>query len=193
MFPERIERDAIVLERLARPHVDAFELYELFGEDIERARGVFEYVPQEPYATVKDAHDLLTAAETEWDDRERAWYAVHEADGTLAGVAILDLEWDRRLASLAGLLGRPYWGNGYAGTCAHVLLELAFDRLELAVVTMGYDEGNERSEALIERLVDEFGGQYDGARRNATERDGELVDAYDYSVTREQYRAATGA
>lgn len=72
---------------------------------------------------------------------------------------------------------------------ARGLTVLAFDRLDLEVVTLGYDDGNERSKAAIESFVERVGGQYDGVRRNATPRGDDVVDAYSYSVTCEQYRA----
>lgn len=190
MFPERIETESVILTQLSLDDVDVFELYDIFGEGSEKARDVFEYIPQEPFSTVKNAHELLTQAATEWEERERARYAVYRPDETLVGVAVLSLEWDRQLGNLAVILARPYWGNDYAGECALALTELAFDRLALEVVTLGYDEGNDRSKAAIERFVDRVGGQYDGVRRNTTQRGDELVDAYNYSVTREQYRQA---
>lgn len=188
MFPERIETDSLVLSPLHPAHIDIFDLYDLFAEGTQNSQGVFEYVPQEPFTTVKDAQEWLTVGKREWEDRESARYAVSRPDQTLVGTAVLSLNWDFRKGSLAVLLARPYWGNGYAGECAMALTELAFDRLDLAVVTLGYDEGNQRSKAAIERFVNRIGGQYDGVVRNATQRGDEIVDAHDYSITREQYQ-----
>lgn len=97
MFPERIERESVVLMRLA--DVDVFDLYDLFVDGSETARDVFEYIPQEPFATVEDARGWVTAAQIEWEERESARYAVCRSDDTLVGVAVLDLAWDRRVGS----------------------------------------------------------------------------------------------
>lgn len=206
MFPETLETGSLVLGRFSPDHVDGFDLYDLFAEENDAA-GVFEYVPQEPFATPRDARDWLRDATGEWEEGSHAKYAVYVCDGyddgedegdgqvgpeageTIAGVAALSPDWDRRKASLAVILAQPYWGRGYAGECAEVLAGVAFDGLDLEVATLSYDEGNERSKRAIEKFLDRFGGQYDGVRRNATPRGDEVVDAHDYGVTREQYRA----
>lgn len=191
MFPERLETDSLVLTRMSPDTVDVFDLYDLFAEGSDTARGVFEYIPQESFGTVNDAHEWIEVADDEWAERESARYVIARGEDTLVGAAVLDLEWDRRKGSIAVILARPFWGNGYAGECAEALMDLAFDRLALEVVTLGYDDGNDRSQAAIESLVDRLGGQYGGVVRNATDRGDEVVDAYTYSVTREQFRSAS--
>jgi len=109
--------------------------------------------------------------------------------GTLGGLTAMVTKWERRKATLAVILTKPYWGNGYAGECAETLTEIPFERLDLELVELGYDEGNDRSKAAIESFIDRLGGQYDGVWRNATPRDG-VADNFRYSITREQYRNA---
>jgi len=192
MFPESIETDSLTLEQLSEAHVDVFELYELFeagGDDVD---DVFEYVPQEPYATVKDARERLEKATTSWDEREAAQYALFTTDGDLAGFTGLFLEWERRTGRIGFILGKPFWGNGYAGECAHALTELTFDRLGLELVEIGYEEGNERSKSAIEQCIDTYDGQYDGVLRNWTPLGDEVADHHHYTITREQYERQKG-
>lgn len=189
MFPATIETDSLTLVRLAPDEIDVHDLYDLFAAGTEAAAAVFEYIPQEPFETPKDAFDWLTDAAEEWDAGEGARYGVR-ADDALVGTAALSTHWEHRLGSLGVILDRPHWGEGYATECAEALTELALEDLDLELITIGYDEGNERSKAVIERFVDRYGGQYDGVRRNGTVRGDEVVDAYDYSVTQAQYRAA---
>lgn len=192
MFPATLETDSLELRPLAPDSVETLELYELFAAGTEATAAVFEYIPQEPFETPKDAHDWLVDAAEEWDEREGAKYAASDAAGELVGIASLNPIWEHRVGSLGVILDRPHWGQGYATECAEALTELALDRLDLELVSIGYDEGNDRSAAVIERFVDRYGGQYDGVRRNGTVRGDEVVDTYDYTVTREQYRAAVG-
>ena len=188
MFPEQVETDSLDLIQMSLANVDVFGLYDLFGKESKGTEDVFEYIPQEPFTTIKDAQEWLAVAESEWEDRESARYLVFRSDGTLVGLTVLSLEWNRKKGDLAVILAKPYWGNGYAQECAMVLTELAFDRLDLEVVTLGYDEGNDRSKAAIESFIDRVDGQYDGVTRNATRRGNRVVDAHNYSVTKEQYR-----
>lgn len=188
MFPETIETESLALRPLSESHVDPFELYELFAAKRTDVAEVFEYVPQEPYATVHDARERLRKAESKRDDGEAAQYAVYTADETLAGYTGLFLEWDRRTGRIGIILGTDHWGDGYAGECARALAALAFDRLDLDVVAIGHEEGNERSKRAIERFVDDLGGQYDGRLRNWTPLDDRIADHHRYTVTRDEYR-----
>lgn len=187
MFPDPVRTPSLRLTPLSPDAVDVFEFYDLFAATTEGTAEVYEYLPMEPFATPKDALDLLEGAEAEWAEAAAAKYGVWPSEDEMAGMAALTPEWDRRRASLAVILARPHWGKGYAGECATALTRVAFDRLDLELVTLGYDEGNERSKRAIERFVERWGGQYDGVRRNATVRDDEVVDAHEYSVTREAF------
>ncbi|OAQ52522.1 acetyltransferase [Natrinema mahii] len=188
MFPESLETDALVLEQFREERVDVFELYDRFAEGSEGTEDVFEYVPQEPYTSVKAARDPLIEAERSWDEAEAAQYAVYTADDTLAGYTGLFPEWDRRMARIGFLLGKQYWGNGYAGECATALIDLALDRLDLEVVAIDHAAGNERSKRAIEKVIDVRGGQYDGVLRNWLPIGDEVADHHRYTITREQYQ-----
>lgn len=192
MFPERIETDRLLLERLCHENVDALELYDCFadGDDLE---GVFEYVPQRRYGTVKEARDRIDEAEERWTANEGAEYAVYPKEGEdgageLAGTTGLRCQWERRTGQLGLILRNPFWGRGYSGERAAALMELAFSRLDLELVTAGYNEGNERSKRAIEKYVDAHGGQYDGVLRNWVPMDDRVDDLHRYTITQEQYR-----
>lgn len=59
LFPESIETDSLTLEQFSDSHMDVFELSELFEAGRDDVDAVFESVPQEPYASVKEARDQL--------------------------------------------------------------------------------------------------------------------------------------
>lgn len=187
VFPESIETDSLTLARFCESSVGVFVLYDLFSDDNEGIDDIFEYVPQEPYSSVKEARDQLEKAETAWEEGEAAQYAVYTAGDNLAGYAVLSIEWKRQTGNLGFILAKPYWGEGYAGECATALTELAFDRLDLEVVAIGYEEGNERSKRAVEKYIDAVGGQYDGVLRNWTPIGDEVADQHRYTVTQEQY------
>ena len=188
MFPETIETDRLTLTRFCQSNVDTFALYSLFADGEESTVGVFEYVPQEPHRSVKDAHDQLAEAKAKWSEHQAAQYAVYTPAGDLTGYAVLSIDWDRRTGTLGFILAKSFWGQGYAGECAMALTELAFDRLDLDIVAIGYEEGNQRSKRPVEKYIDTVGGQYDGILRNWTPIGDDIADHYRYTVTEEQYR-----
>ncbi|WP_135824281.1 GNAT family N-acetyltransferase [Halorussus ruber] len=197
MFPERIDTDRLLLERLCHENVDSLALYDCFAAGVADEE-VFEYVPQEPWQTPKEAHDRIEDAEEGWRDGTAAEYVVRPKDGEerageIAGTAHLHCEWERRTGRLGLVLCKPFWGRGYSGERAAALLELAFDRLDLELVTAGYNEGNEKSERAIEKYVERFGGQYDGVLRNWVPMGDEVDDLHRYTVTREQWKQAVAS
>lgn len=197
MFPEELETERLQLERLCHENVDVRALYECFanghGEGLEE---VFEYVPQTPYQTLHDAHEQIEAAEERWADGDGAEYVVRPSDGEagageIAGLTELGCEWERRTGQLGLILRKPFWGRGYSAERATALIELAFERLDLELVTAGHNEGNEKSKRAIERYIEAHGGQYDGVLRNWVPMDEEIDDLHRYTVTAEQYEQAT--
>lgn len=189
MFPELVETDRLLLEPFDTGCVDPFELYEQFAAGRDDADEVFAHVPQDPYETVKAAHDHLERVADRWHDCEEARYAVYSPDDELAGYASLAPDWDRRTGTLGVILARPFWGKGYATECLEALTEVAFDSLHLDLIAVGYEEGNERSARMTERFVEDRGGQYDGQFRNWTPLGDEVADHHRYTVSREQYVA----
>ena len=188
MFPQTLETENLVLDQFCDEQVDVFELYDLFAEAREGVEDVFEYVPQEPYGSVKEARDQLVEAGTSWKEADSAQYAVYTAEDSLAGYTGLSFEWERRTARIGFIFSKQYWGSGYAGECAMALIRLAFDRLDLEVVAIGHEDGNEKSERAIEKFIETVGGQYDGVLRNWTPLGDEIADHHRYTVTQEQYQ-----
>lgn len=195
MFPERIETDRLVLERLCHENVAVSELYDLLADD-EDVREALEHVPQTPYQTMKEAHDKIEKTEEHWADRDVATYAVRPDDdedgaGKLAGTTSLSCKWERQTAQFGLILMKPFWGRGYSGERAAALMELAFDQLDFELVSAGYNEGNEKSKRAIEKYVDTFDGQYDGVLRNRVPMEEGIDDLHVYTIMKEQYNQAT--
>lgn len=180
MFLERMETDRLTLAQFCREHVETSALYELFGD---RETAVFEYIPQRPFRTIKDARDMIERAESAWEAGEMALYAVYFHE-ELAGYAALSVEWEQRSGAIGVVLGTPFWGREYARECADALTELAFDHLDLEQVSIGYEAGNERSKRAIEKYIERHGGQYEGVLRNRTPVEERVLAHHRYTVQR---------
>lgn len=179
MFPECVETDRLTLAQFCREHVETDALYKLF-ENEERA--VFEYIPQTPFRTVKDAHDMIERAESAWEAGETAMYAVYSPN--LAGYTALSVEWEQRSGTIGIVLAEPFWGRGYAQESANALTELAFDHLDLEQVSIGHEAGNERSKRAVKKYIERHGGQYEGILRNRTPVGERVLDHHRYTVQR---------
>lgn len=195
LFPAEMESDRLRYERLHPETLDPFELYEHAREDAPHIDEITRHVSWDPYGHPKEAADWIVRCGEQFDAGESATYIIRPAEGErageLAGLCGLHPDWDRRLASLGVWLRKPFWGRGYSGERAARLLELAFDRLDLELVSVSHDPDNSNSRRAIERYVERFGGRRAGRVRNDVIVNGEVSDAVRYSISREEWQAAT--
>jgi RimJ/RimL family protein N-acetyltransferase len=193
LFPETIETERLHLERLDRA-VAVRELYRHANEDAPHIDEVTEYLPWQPHATMNDTREYLAMIADEWANADRAAYAIAPREdepqgGEYAGNGDLSVDWDRRTGTLGTWLRKPFWGRGYSGERATALVALAFERLDLDLIAVTHQVGNENSRRAIETYVDRFGGRRDGTFRNFhAYRDG-AVDAVRYTIPREGWRS----
>lgn len=196
LFPDRIETERLVLEPLTTDHVDVFEFYEICSSDpgIEE---VTEYVTWDPHGTVGETRAFLESVEEDFADAEGCSYVIRlgsdeDGAGEIAGAAAMGVDWDRRAAGLGTWLRKRFWGRGYSGERAAAMMELAFDRLDLEIVEVFHETGNDKSRRAIEKYVDDHGGRHEGELRNHDAWDGEPVTQHRYTVARAEYEASGG-
>ena len=190
LFPERIETDRLALRRLSRETVDVLDFYEVCAHD-EDIEAVTRYLTWDPHPHPKSTLEFLTATEDAWDDGETATYLIVPADAaTFAGGCSLGIDWDRRTGTLGTWLRKRFWGRGYSGERAAALLALAFEHLDLDLVAVTHEVGNENSRRAIRKYVEHFGGREEALMRNAIVTDGEPTDQRRYTISHEEYRGA---
>jgi ribosomal-protein-alanine N-acetyltransferase len=137
LYPEQIETDRLVLEQLCHDTVDVFEFYRRLSDHEANIEEVTEYTAGiDPHRTPKETNDYIDRAENSWNDNEKAWYIIRPREGEngageIAGVALLETEWERRVGTLGIVLRKPFWGRGYSAERATALLDVAFERLDL--------------------------------------------------------------
>lgn len=191
LFPARLESERLRYGRLHPDDFDPFELYEHVRAGAPAIDEITRYVSWEPYPHPKQAFDWVAARGRQFDDGEAATYAIRPQEGDrageLAGLTSLDVDWDRRLATMGTWFRKPFWGRGYSGERAGRLLELAFDRLDLEVVAVTHAPDNDKSRRAIEKYVERFGGRREGRVRNDLVVDGEPRDVVRYSIARQEW------
>lgn len=196
LFPEEIETERLRLERLCHENVDVFEYYHCCSSDEQAIEEITQYLPWDTHETVKETNDYIDSLEEQWEDGTRAEYLIRPKDGedsagTIAGSAGLIIEWETQTGYPAIWLRKPFWGRGYSGERASSLIEVAFERLDLDLVAVPLQDGNDKSRRAVEKYIESHGGQYDGIIRNSTVRpDGTIIDHRRYTVTQQQYYQA---
>lgn len=196
LYPKRIETERLELEQLCHDNVDLLEFYRCLSDHEESIEEVTKYTAGiDPHRTPKETNDFIDRAEDSWNEHDNAWYVVRPKEGEdgageIAGIALLETDWECRVGTLGVVLRKHFWGRGYSAERATALLDVAFERLELEIVTVTCETDNENSKTAIEKYVNAYGGQRDGVLRHyAVDSDGEPLDYHNYSILREQYRA----
>ncbi|SFC29559.1 Protein N-acetyltransferase, RimJ/RimL family [Halobiforma haloterrestris] len=193
LFPTEMESERLRYERLHPDDVDPFDLYEHVRAGAPHIDEITEHVTWEPYDHPQEALEWIETCGEEFEASDAATYVMRPTEGDrageFAGLTGLSLDWDRRVATLGVWFRKPFWGRGYSGERAGRMLELAFDRLDLEVVTVSHDPDNDNSRRAIERYVERFGGRREGRIRNDIVIDGEPRDSIRYSISREEWRA----
>lgn len=195
MFPAQIETDRLRLEQLTLDHL--FDVYNHANEDAEAIDEITRYVTWSPHRSLKETHDMIVQQEKQWEDGNGATFVVRPKDdeenaGAFGGMTGIGIDWDCRTGELGLWLRKPLWGRGYSGERAGVLFELAFERLDLDLVSASHAPANEQSERAIKKYIENYGGQRDGhLRKTIAFQDDSVHDEIRYSVTQEEYRAAS--
>jgi RimJ/RimL family protein N-acetyltransferase len=153
-------------------------------------------VSWDPHEHLKESANVLTDFEQQWRAHEEASYVVVPREGEpgagqLAGNTGLDSDWDCQRATLGVWLQKPFWGRGYSGERARALAELAFERLALELLAVNVQPDNGQSVRAIEKYVEAMGGRRGGTLRNEVLTEDGPRDTCRYSISREEYVAAT--
>lgn len=194
VFPERIETDRLAFERLTHERIDLRELASFFMTD-EWLDGLDE-MPWFRFESLDDVAGFVDHAEQQWADRESARYLLRkrEPDRELIGTTAFSPEWERRRATADVVLSTQFWGQGYGLERAEAFLELAFGTYEFEIYYTSCVPDNEPSRRMIEKLIEAYGGRYEGRLRNegSPRPDGTVTDQHRYSISSEEYQQAVG-
>jgi len=193
-FPERIETDRLVLERVSHENVEPFEVYELVDRD-EWQNDATEHMPWFRFRRLDQVAEFIDKAEQQWADRDTARYLLRskEDDGELVGTTAYGPEWEQRRAGSGIVLSKRYWGREYGLERASAFVELTFETYDLDVFYTSCAADNEPSRRMIEKYVEKYGGRYEGLLRQHGSRrpNGEVTDQHRFTITQEEYEEAT--
>ena len=151
-------------------------------EDAGFAR-LFDAMPAAP----KSKAELSQWLEETQKDKNGFLFAIRPVDGqSLLGYAELDgILWSNGTAWLGlGLGERDNWGKGYGAEAAQLVLNFAFNELNLRRVQLTVFSYNERAIALYEKL----GFVREGVYREYLQRDGRTYDMILYGLLRREWR-----
>lgn len=139
---------------------DAPELFALTERNHDELARWLSWAQRKTLEDTLERIERMRAAETERGAVDRAIVVEGRIVGT-AGLARID--WRNRCAEIGYWLGSEHQGRGLVTSAVAVLVEHAFDILQLNRAEIRTDVLNHRSRAVAERL----GFRYEGALRQA--------------------------
>lgn len=104
----------------------------------------------------------------------------------LGNVGLHDIDWKNSNATFGIFLGeKQFWGQGYGTRATRLMLQFAFDTLNLHRVELEVFAFNPRAMRAYEKA----GFRLEGTRRESFFQDGKYWDAYRMAILRDEFRA----
>ncbi|MFB6268071.1 MAG: GNAT family N-acetyltransferase [Halodesulfurarchaeum sp.] len=200
LFPERIETERLRFDRLSHETIDPFELYAFVSREDWRGEAL-DAMPWFRFQTVEEVAGFIDHAESEWAERSSARYLLREREsdvereGEIVGTTAFIPDWETRMATADVVLAEEFWGREYGLERASVFVELTFGTYDLEAYCTSCATDNEPSRRMLEKLVEAYGGRYEGRLRQfgAPRPSGEVTDQYRFSIVKEEYERAVRA
>ena len=107
-----------------------------------------------------------------------------DGDQLIGNCSLMQTDWRNRKAVLGiGIGDKAYWGKGYGSEATALLMEYAFDELNLHRVELEVYDFNERARRAYEKV----GFVHEGICREALFRDGAYHDIHIMGLLREDW------
>jgi RimJ/RimL family protein N-acetyltransferase len=131
-----------------------------------------------PY-TLADAESWVTMAPAADPETQ---FAIEVAGEAVGGIGLfLQQDVERYSAEIGYWLGEAHWGRGIATAAVRVFTEDAFDRFGLCRIYANVFASNPGSCRVLERC----GYQFEGRMRQASVKNGQVLDSLLYATVRE--------
>jgi ribosomal-protein-alanine N-acetyltransferase len=148
---------------------DAEELYQVFSDPV-----TMRYWSSPPHGSIQRTREMIASIGDGFEARTIfQWGVERNDDPRLLGTVTLMPHLSQPRAEIGFIIGREYWGLGYAGEAQRTAIEFGFDELALHRIEADTHPENERSARSLERL----GFQPEGLLRERWVVDGVLSDS----------------
>jgi RimJ/RimL family protein N-acetyltransferase len=165
----------------------------LTGSDVDALYTVFSdpevmrYWSWLPWTERGQAVELLESIEEGFRNQTlfQCGIARREDDRVIGTCSLYNFDLGNRRAEIGYILGRAYWGKGYATEALTALIEYVFQTFSLHRIEADVDPRNAASIRLLERL----GFQREGYLRERWLVGGETQDALFYGLLRREWES----
>jgi ribosomal-protein-alanine N-acetyltransferase len=151
---------------------------------ILNGEGVLRYFPPTDPPARDRVQRMISGLLKHWEERGYGlWAVASQSSGELVGRCGLQFLPDTGEVEVDFILGREFWGQGFATEAARASLQYGFDRLGLERVVGIVHLGNQASQRVLEKL----------AMERIEQKQFFGMECYRYAVERPSYAKASAS
>ena len=168
-----LETARLKLRRLSLE--DVYDYYERLGSDGE----VTKFMLFEPHQDIGETLELIQEALVRYEEEAQFYrWGIENEDGLIGEIELLRFDEENDGCSFACMLGKPWWGRGYATEAVQEVFRFAREELGVKKITADHMAPNTASGAVMRRA----GMTQVGVLPGKYEQHGQRHDAHVYEV-----------
>ena len=172
---------------------DVYDYYERLGSDGE----VSKYMLFEPHQDIGETLALIEEALVRYEEENFYRWGIENEDGLIGVIELLHFDEESESCSFACMLGKAWWGQGYATEAVQEVFRFAAEELGVKKITADHMAPNAASGAVMRRAgmvqVGILPGKYEkhGQRHDAIVYERVFVSADPLTANEYQKKAMT--
>lgn len=175
---KRLETERLILRRFTIE--DAEYMFNNWGSDDE----VTKYLTWPTHKSIEDSKSFINMCLDNYDELSFYNWAIelketHELIGNISIVNVLE---NTDSAEFGWVIGRKYWGNGYAPEACNKVIEVLFDEVGVKCVFAIHDVNNPNSGKAMQKL----GMKFEGIIRQCHKNNQGIIDCARYSILKSE-------
>ncbi len=172
---------------------DVYDYYERLGSDGE----VSKYMLFEPHQDIGETLALIEEALVRYEEENFYRWGIENEDGLIGVIELLHFDEESESCSFACMLGKVWWGQGYATEAVQEVFRFAAEELGVKKITADHMAPNAASGAVMRKAgmvqVGVIPGKYEkhGQRHDAIVYERVFVSADPLTANEYQKKAMT--
>ena len=140
-----LQTDRLTLRRLSFD--DLYDYYERLGSDGE----VSKYMLFEPHQDIGETLALIEEALVRYEEENFYRWGIENGDGLIGVIELLHFDEESESCSFAYMLGKQWWGQGYATEAVKEIFRFAKEELGVKKITADHMAPNAASGAVMRK------------------------------------------
>ena len=181
---EQLETEHLVLRKFCKEDVACY--YSRIGSSSDVTR----YMRWEPHISVEETEKSIEKIMRRHEEGGYyTWGITLKGDDSIIGrIDLLRFDENDSSCGFAYMLGKEFWGKGYATEALRAVFEFAFEKMEIKRIDADHMSENVGSGKVMQKS----GMQYIGKTTAKYEKNGVWHDADEYVITYDTWKAFNG-